>query len=205
MATPLAQKIEILYTQEPHPDLHKRQMESGVTPPSYWYASGQINGQEYNLFLGNQFREVSPQEIVHSFSHNPQGEKPDCSFEEVNRSHSYSDIRGTLEKEISDGKQDSPSACASEKSSTTFSFSSTDSIHPTSRKNGIPVPSRKEFNQDLKQFKVARKKEVKSKYRQLIKKYHPDLFGIEHPEMEEWMKTINLIHDSHLRRMQRAR
>lgn len=205
MATPLAQKIEILYTQEPHPDLHKRQMESGVTPPSYWYASGQINGQEYNLFLGNQFREVSPQEIVHSFSHNPQEEKSECSFEEVNSSNACADMTGTLEREISEDKQDSPFSCASEKSSTRLPLSSTDSTHSKIPKNSIPVPSRKEFNQDLKQFKVARKKEVKSKYRQLIKKYHPDLFGIEHPEIEEWMKTINLIHDSHLRRMQRAR
>lgn len=65
------------------------------------------------------------------------------------------------------------------------------------------LPSSKEFHRDLRRFKNVRFKDVKDKYRQLIKKYHPDQFGGQDVQVQEWMKIINMVHEVHMTRMQR--
>lgn len=67
----------------------------------------------------------------------------------------------------------------------------------------IELPSEREFFKDLRQFKTVRFKDVRNRYRQLIKKYHPDQYGEYQDKVEEWMKVINIVHDSHVRRMER--
>ena len=52
---------------------------------------------------------------------------------------------------------------------------------------------------------MARPREAKDLYRTLIKKYHPDRFGARYAHIQEWMKIINGVNETHLSRLQRPR
>ena len=54
-----------------------------------------------------------------------------------------------------------------------------------------PLPNRLDFNQDLRILKgAAMSTNLKSIYRKLIKKYHPDQFA-GNPQMDRWLSEIN--------------
>ncbi len=75
---------------------------------------------------------------------------------------------------------------------------------PAPAKATLPaLPTSKEFHQDLKKFKNIRLKDIKVQYRELIKKYHPDQYGDNDEQIQEWMKIINIVRENHLNRQER--
>ncbi len=204
-----ATTISITYSQEPHPSC-----QAGKELPPFWFASAMIDGIERHLYIGSKFRPVRLEEFLH-----PQPKTSQASHQQ--------DISTEPTPPLSDavGQQDSTCFLQFNKNSleykqsvhTTFAEKTKASVaqkHPSLSPSTVPpeiptlepsikLPSEKEFRQDIRRFKTLRYKDVKPEYRQLIKKYHPDQFGGQDDRVQEWMKIINMVHENHIRRMQR--
>ncbi|MBF0239287.1 MAG: DnaJ domain-containing protein [SAR324 cluster bacterium] len=170
------QKQTIHYYQEPRVRTNDFGMKD-IQPP-LWFASIRIEETERFLFLGSSFRPVDDSEFLEL-------EAPDRAHPS-RENDEHTSFRKQNSASHSDEKQHE-------------NISSTETAEKT-----FYIPSEQEFYKDLNVFKRARAKEVKQHYRRLIKKYHPDQFGLEYQYMQEWMKLINLVHETHLKRRQRA-
>ncbi|MBF0286955.1 MAG: J domain-containing protein [SAR324 cluster bacterium] len=200
--------ISITYSQSPRP-CRKGQCslcKAGKEHLPYWFATAVIGDIEHHLYLGNEFRQVSLQEFLEL--------KPTHTRKEAARSNKKNGQKLLIGISISEAKS-TYLVSLKEDISTKPGWSATrQEIEKNSRKNEniklrqrpattTVLPTSKEFQQDLRRFKNVRFKDLKDHYRQLIKKYHPDQFGEDNLQVEEWMKMINMVHETHLHKMQR--
>jgi len=202
-------EITITYSQEPYvckrPECSLCKKGRGHSPQ--WYASTIINGSERHLYLGGEFRPVFRKEFLQqeqkSKKYKEQNKKDIQEFEKIEISNKIESAE--LAKSNNDCQQEV--SLVQERLSKKPIKESKGC--PINKKNpGLdiplpPLPTSKEFYRDLNKFKNVRFKDVKVKYRQLIKKYHPDQFAGQDIQLQEWMKIINMVHETHLSRMQR--
>ena len=145
----------------------------------YWYAQYDLNGEAKNVFLGKEFRPLDLQKVIlqNADSHQP--------------SHEH---ESTQEKAAEQATQNDTKT-APEKKSNHIDHVDLSGVRKVKRNRAsvgtMPLPTRAEFEQDLKILQGAAIGEnLKIVYRKMIKKYHPDRFGGDHV-MNHWMSEIN--------------
>ncbi len=198
--------ISITYSQSPRP-CSKDQCElcqAGEEHLPYWFATAVIDGIEHHLYLGNEFRQVSLQEFLEL---KPQVKKKAAHKKQKNGQRlligvSISEAKSTYLLDFKDDSfQDTGWTTARQQVGKVPRKNKSTKLQNRISKPSLPTS--KEFQQDLRKFKNVRFKDLKERYRQLIKKYHPDQFGGDNMEVQEWMKMINVVHETHLHKMQR--
>ncbi len=139
----------------------------------FWHAIFKINGKEQTVFLGREFKTLDPAENPVK---SPRKKVPDISTKKnnttINSFQAPSDKHSNLIDHI-DVRQIPPK--------NTKSYN----------KQAVLPPSQQEFERDLGILKnSSRFGNLKTVYRNLIKKYHPDNYPNEH-QVSAWMAEIN--------------
>ncbi len=144
----------------------------------YWHASYVINGRTYTVFLGKELKSYD----IDSGANEEHNESQSTSFKKEEKAANKAENRFSFHKSMT-GKKDQ-----SQTKNTEFQ---------KIRKMAAVPPSQKDFEKDLKMLKnTCRADSLKSLYRKLIKKYHPD----QYPDIDyvnTWMAEINGCYDQH--------
>lgn len=133
----------------------------------YWYASFSYNGKSHNIFLGDKFEPLDIQSVL---------TKIDAD-----------------QKRYSTKKQKTANHWNTEKLSRKFKVSATREKYrtPDFSTTYTKEPTQADFETDISQLSRTQHPErLKSIYRQLIKKYHPDQY-CGNLQMNHWMAEIN--------------
>ncbi|MGK5093484.1 J domain-containing protein [Deltaproteobacteria bacterium TL4] len=177
---------------------------SGKKHSPYYFASTAIDGIERHVYIGSKFRTVTLQDFQKSIVVEDVAQEScaDETEETISRHDKLLILHSKALKKA--GFSTSEYIHNYRIEVVRIPKASTDTLDESDESEDRPrLPSEQEFFSDLKRFKTIRLKDVKFQYRNLIKKYHPDRFGHDHYHVQEWMKIINQVNETHLRRKRR--
>lgn len=143
----------------------------------YWYASFTYDGKSHSVFMGDQFQPLDIEAAVNR-------------IEEENRK--------TTEQQKPTTKKHRPLH------SRPFSIRGKVNVVAEIKSTSALQPTQRDFNRDMLVLSQATQPhQLKTVYRQLIKKYHPDQhFG--NIQMTHWMAEINSTYKDKLQRVRSA-